>query len=414
MAEASGAFGSPLRVFGERDYRPFWASRLLGSLGSEIQSVTMGWQVYAISRRTLDVPHAAFNVSLIGLCTFGPLFVLALIAGESADRYDRRSVLLVCYAGELAVAAALAFTAFAGSTSVPLMLGLAALFGTARAFFNPAMTALAPMLVSRSQLPRAIVLNSLAGDAASMAGPAIAGMLIAISPASAFTATLLFYAGAALALVLIRADTRPPRQHGSRLELVRQGLAYVWANKLVFGAMSLDLVAVILGGATALLPAFARDVLHVGARGFGFLRAGPAIGAGLVGLALRPIHSKAGAKMLAGVAVFGAATLVFAFSRSLILSVLALAVLGGADMLSVFVRQTLVQLVTPDPMRGRVAAVSGLFIGASNELGEFESGVAARFLGVVGAAVFGGAGALCATAVWARLFPALRRADRLE
>ncbi len=216
--------------------------------------------------------------------------------------------------------------------------------------------------------------------------------------------------------MLIRQNTRPVVQTGSRLELVKEGLAYVWTNKIVFGAISLDLAAVILGGATALLPAFAQDVLKVGPLGFGLLRAGPAVGATLVALTLasRPIRTQAGIKMLAGVAIYAVATIVFGVSTWLWLSVGALAVLGGADMLSVFVRQTLVQLVTPDHMRGRVGAVSTLFISASNELGEFESGVVARFLGPVGAAIFGGVGALIVTGLWATWFPALRKADRLE
>ena len=217
-------------------------------------------------------------------------------------------------------------------------------------------------------------------------------------------------------LMTIRKPTAPAAQPGSRLALVKEGLVYVWTHRVVFGAISLDLAAVILGGATALLPAFARDVLHVGAQGFGMLRSGPALGAVAVGLflAARPIHRHAGLTMFAGVAVFGAATVVFGLSHWLWLSVIALAFLGGADMLSVFVRQTLVQLMTPDAMRGRVAAVSTLFISASNELGEFESGLVARFLGPVGAAVFGGVGALIVTGVWAWGFPALRKADRLE
>jgi hypothetical protein len=226
---------------------------------------------------------------------------------------------------------------------------------------------------------------------------------------------VLYLVGAAL-IAPISENTRPQVSAGSRWALMKEGLAYVWRQKIVFGAISLDLFAVLLGGATALLPVFARDVLHVGAQGFGLLRSAPAVGATFValGLAIRPIRSRAGVFMFGGVAVFGAATIVFALSQSLWLSVAALAVLGGADMLSVFVRQTLVQLVTPDPMRGRVAAVSTLFIGASNELGEFESGVVARFLGPVGAAIFGGVGALIVTGLWARLFPDLRRADRLE
>jgi hypothetical protein len=214
----------------------------------------------------------------------------------------------------------------------------------------------------------------------------------------------------------IRKSGQPVVNPGSRWALMKEGLHYVWRQKIVFGAISLDLFAVLLGGATALLPVFARDILHVGAEGFGILRAGPAMGATAVALwlAANPIRSKAGAFMFGGVALFGIATCVFALSKSLWLSVAALAVLGGADMLSVYVRQTLIQLVTPDPMRGRVAAVSSVFIGASNELGEFESGVVARILGPIGAALFGGVGAIVVTGLWAWLFPALRKADRLE
>jgi len=271
------------------------------------------------------------------------------------------------------------------------------------------------MLVPRALLPRAIAWNSLAWQSASIIGPALGGVLCAASPAISYSVSMGLYVLAAGALVMIRGETRPAVQPGSRWALVKEGLSYVWSNRIVFGAISLDLFAVLLGGATALLPVYARDVLKVGAQGFGVLRAGTAVGAGGVAilLAIRPIHRKAGLFMFSGVAVFGAATVVFALSRSLALSVLALAVLGGADMLSVYVRQTLVQIVTPDPMRGRVAAVSTLFIGASNELGEFESGVAARLLGPIGAALFGGIGAIVVTGAWAKLFPALRKADRL-
>jgi MFS family permease len=404
-------------LLGQRDYLWFWASRWMGSFGSQIQSVAMGWQAYAISRRTLDVAHSAFNVSLIGLVTFAPLLLLALPAGETVDRSDRRRVVAFCYAAEATGVAILTWAAFSGQATIALLLAVAVLFGSARAFFSPAMTALGPMLVPRELLPRAIAWNSLAWQTAAITGPAFAGLVIAAaSPGAAFAATLALYLAAAACLIRIRRATRPAVQPGSRLELVREGLAYVWSNRVVFGAISLDLAAVILGGATALLPAFARDVLHVGAGGFGLLRAGPALGATVVGLglAVAPIRRKAGLIMFLGVAVYGLATLVFGLSRLLSVSILALAVLGAADMLSVYIRHTLIQLVTPDPMRGRVAAVSTLFISASNELGEFESGVAARFLGAVGAAVFGGVGALAATGLWAWMFPALRKADRLE
>jgi MFS family permease len=288
-------------------------------------------------------------------------------------------------------------------------------FGASRAFLNPSNTALGPMLVPRVLLPRAIAWNSLAGQTASVLGPALGGVLCALSPALSFGVSMVLYLISASALFLIRGETRPQVQPGSRWALVKEGLAYVWSNKIVFGAISLDLFAVLLGGATALLPVYARDVLHVGPQGFGILRASTAVGAGSVAilLSIRPIHRKAGVFMFSGVATFGAATVVFALSRSLPLSMAALAVLGGADMLSVYVRATLEQIVTPDAMRGRVGAVSSLFVGASNELGEFESGVVARFLGPVGAALFGGIGALVVTGVWAKLFPALRKADRL-
>ncbi|HWA62801.1 MAG TPA: MFS transporter [Caulobacteraceae bacterium] len=401
----------------ERDYLLFWTSRFLGSLGSQVQSVAMGWVVYSLSRAEgLSVERSTFNVSLVGLITFAPLFFLALPAGETVDRYDRRRVLMLCYVGELLAVGILVAAAVTGHMTVPLLLGVAALFGASRSFFSPATTALGPMLVPRELLPRAIAWNSLAWQTASIAGPAIGGFLIAVSPALAFEATAGLYVAAAALLLAIRKVTRPQVQPGSRWTLVKEGLSYVWNTKIVFGAISLDLAAVILGGATALLPAFARDVLHAGPMGFGILRSGPAIGAALVAfyLAAHPIRTGAGIKMLSGVALYGAATIVFGLSKWLWLSVGALAVLGGADMLSVFVRQTLVQLVTPDPMRGRVGAVSTLFISASNELGEFESGVVGSLLGPVGAAVFGGVGALIVTGLWAGMFPALRKADRLE
>ncbi len=401
----------------QTDYLLFWASRWMGSFGSQIQSVSMGWMVYHLSRTEgLSIGRSVFNVSLIGLITFLPLFLLALPAGETADRYDRRRVLVFCYIGEIVAVGVLVAATAMGAVTVNLFLVVAVLFGASRSFFSPATTALGPMLVPRELLPRAIAWNSLAWQTASIAGPAAAGLLIALSPQVAFETTLALYIGAALVIMLIRQNTRPVVQAGSRLELVKEGLAYVWTNKIVFGAISLDLAAVILGGATALLPAFAQDVLKVGPLGFGLLRAGPAVGATLVALTLatRPIRTRAGIKMLAGVAIYAVATIVFGVSTWLWLSVGALAVLGGADMLSVFVRQTLVQLVTPDHMRGRVGAVSTLFISASNELGEFESGLVARFLGPVGAAIFGGVGALIVTGLWATWFPALRKADRLE
>ncbi|HUZ13197.1 MAG TPA: MFS transporter [Caulobacteraceae bacterium] len=416
MSQATPTAASARDLLRHRDYRFFWVQRWLGGLGVHIQSVAMGWQVYELSRRTLDVGRSSFNVSLIGLISFAPLLLLFLPAGHAADRSDRAKVLRLCYAAELAPAGVLAAAGIFHFASVPLLLGVSLIFGASRAFLSPSATALGPMLVPRELLPRAIAWNSLAGQFASILGSALGGVLSAASPSAAYETSFVLYIGAALSLSMIRGVTRPAAQPGSRWALVKEGLAYVWTNKVVFGAISLDLAAVILAGATALLPAYARDVLKVGSAGFGLLRAAPTAGASLVALYLsfNPIRRRAGLKMFAGVAVFALATIVFGVSRSVWISVLALATLGAADMLSVFVRQTLVQLVTPDQMRGRVAAVSSLFISGSNELGEFRGGLAARFLGAVAAVVYGGVGALVVTGTWAALFPALRTADRLE
>jgi len=417
MAETlSDTVPSARALLKERDYILFWISRWTGGFAAQIQSVAMGWQMYAIARHTHTVKESAFLVGMIGLAAFIPVFLLTLPAGETADRHDRKKVLLACWAGEIATVAILAFTTWRGIVTVPMLLGISFLFGAARAYFSPASTALGPMLVPRALLPRSIAWNSLAWQTASIIGPAAGGVLVAISTSYAYFTTFGLYLVAALCVLLIRKSGQPVVNPGSRWALMKEGLAYVWNQKIVFGAISLDLFAVLLGGATALLPVFARDILHIGAQGFGILRSSPAIGATVVALMLaaNPIRSKAGLFMFGGVAAFGAATCVFALSRNLALSVVALAILGGADMLSVYVRQTLVQLVTPDAMRGRVAAVSSVFIGASNELGEFESGVVARFLGPIGAALFGGIGALIVTGTWAGLFPALRKADRLE
>ncbi len=400
----------------QRDFMLFWISRFLDILGAQAQGVTIAWQVYELARNGgTSVRQAAFQLGGIGLAQFLPLFALSLFAGDTADRHDRRTIVVVCILVEIVCVGALAAMSFSGAASFWLIVCLAVVFGGARAFYNPASTALAPMLVPTPLLPRAIAWNSLSWQSASIVGPALGGLLCAISPAVSYSVVAVIYLVSIGALLLVKVPQTHVRQTASRIALAKEGLVYVWRQKIVFGSISLDLVAVLLGGATALLPVFAKDILHVGALGFGQLRSAPAIGATIVAvlLAVRPIRKHAGLAMFTGVAVFGAATLVFALSKSMILSVIALSLLGAGDMVSVFVRQSLVQIVTPDHMRGRVAAVSTLFIGASNELGEFESGVAARLLGPVGAAVFGGVGALIATGVWAKLFPDLRKADRL-
>ncbi len=399
----------------QRAFLSLLSARFLSVLAGQIQSVTIAWQIYAIARLHSDVKHAAFAVGMVGLAQFLPVFALTLTAGEMADRHDRKKIAAICAAAQALTAVVLTLLAHAGLSEVWPVYLVAAAFGAARVFLAPASTAMAPMLVPRALFPRAIAWSSLSMQGAQILGPALGGLLCAVSPAVAYGAAVSLYAAACLTLLTIRARTHPDVQPGSRWALVKEGLVYVWTNRIVFGAISLDLFAVLLGGATALLPVFARDVLHVGAQGFGVLRSAPAIGAACIAaiLAVRPIRRKAGLVMFTGVAIFGASTVVFALSKVLIVSVAALAVLGAADMLSVYVRQTLVQIVTPDPMRGRVAAVSSLFIGASNELGEFESGMVARLLGPVGSALFGGVGALLVTGLWSQMFPALRKADRL-
>jgi MFS family permease len=410
-----GAPNDSSSLFSRRPYVLFLAGRFLGTLATGSQAVVIAWEVYALARESMSLAEASFTVGMIGLAQFLPLFALALFAGEIADRHDRRRILLFCNLAQLSISSGLAFQSTLGGGLWPIF-AFAGLFGCARAFFQPTASALGPMLVPLWLLPRAIATNSLAAQLASILGPALGGLLCAVSPVLGYAVSAGLYAAGAACTLLIRADTRPQSAPArSRIAQIRQGLLYLWGNKLVFGAISLDLFAVLLGGATGLLPVFARDVLRVGPHGFGVLRASPAIGAVIVAmyLAHRPIRERAGIKMLLAVGLYGFMTIVFAYSRWFPLSVLALAVLGGADMVSVFTRQSLVQIATPDEMRGRVSAVASLFIGASNELGEFESGVTARLLGPVGAVAFGGFGALGVTAAWAWLFPSLRKADRL-
>lgn len=405
----------PPSVFRFRAFALFFTARTFSSLAVNAEAVAIGWQVYTVARLGHSVEQSAFLVGMVGLAQFVPLFLLSLVAGATADRHDRRRIMLACTLTEIALVLGLALLSLHPSPSLVPIFGIAALFGATRAFLSPASSSMAPMLVPRAELPHAISRSSLAFQAGSIIGPWVGGALCAFSPALAYLGAAVLYSVAAACLFLIRANTRPEPQRGSRLQLIREGIAYVWTNKIVLGAISLDLFAVLLGSATALLPVYAQDILKVGAHGFGVLRSGPAIGAALMAFALSrwPIRRHAGSFMFGGVAAFGLATLVFAVSKSVLVSLFALAALGAADMISVYVRQSLMQIVTPDRMRGRVSAMSYLFIGASNELGEFETGIVARLLGPVGAAIFGGIGSLVVTGTWAWMFPSLRKADRL-
>ncbi len=403
-------------LFRHRDFGLYWFGMLLVNLAVQVEAVSIGWQIYTLGRTTLSISESAFLVGMVGLAQFLPMFALTLWAGSLADRHSRRRIVLLSLVVETICVLGLVAVALEESPNYVHIFAIAAAFGAARAFLSPASSALVPMLVPPADMPQAISLKSVSWQFAVIIGPWIGGVLCSFSTALAYGVAAALYATGLLIVLMLRTNTTPERQPGSQWEQIKEGLHYTWTNKIIFGAISLDLFAVLLGGATALLPAFASDILKVGPEGFGILRSGPAIGALLMALALSrwPLKRRAGVRMFWAVAAFGVATVVFGLSKNMWLSVLALAVLGAADMVSVYVRQTLVQIVTPDHMRGRVSSVSGLFISGSNELGEFESGVVSRFIGPVGAAIFGGLGTLVVTGLWAWMFPALRKADRLD
>jgi MFS family permease len=401
-----------------RDFRLLWLGRVVAVLAIQIQSSALLWQVYEIARRDHPIAEASLYLGLVGLAQFIPLLALTLPAGEMADRRDRKWTVAASIAVEGLCALAFLGMAIHGNPPLWGLLAVAVLFGACRAFLAPASQAFLPMVVGRAALPRAIAAQSIAFQTGAVAGPALGGVIVGLSiPLAYATALVLFLTGLS-AFLLIRTSGRPPRLESDigRWAAVKEGLSYVWSNKIVAGAISLDLIVVLFAGVALLTPIFARDILHVGPQGFGLLRA--AFGIGAFGMALYlarfPIVRRAGVWMLSAVAAFGICTIIFGLSKIVWISALALFIGGAADMISVNIRQSLIQLSTPDHMRGRVSSVSMLFIGASNELGEAYSGVAVRFLGPIGAAVFGGAGALAATGIWAKLFPGLRKADRLS
>lgn len=403
---------SPLQI---RDYRFFWLTRFASVLATSSMVVIIGYQLYDVARSDyhMSIRDAAFMLGVLGLAQFVPLMLLTPVAGVVADRFDRRMVGALAMSIDLLIAVTLAITTQMGLLSLPLLFGIAALHGTARVFVGPSVGAIAPNVVPAAMIPRAIAFNSIAWQAGSVAGPAMGGLLFAIDPSLTYWVAAGLLGVACLSIAMIR--KLPPAKGARDVHPVRQivdGFRFVWNERFLLGCVTLDLFAVLLGGATALLPVFARDILHVGPEGLGQMRAAPALGAAIVALWMswRPLERNVGAKMLWAVAAYGAATLAFGLSRWMPLSLLFLALLGAADMVSVFVRTSLVQLNTPDEVRGRVSAISGLAISASNELGEMQSGVAAALLGATGAVVFGGAGAIVITVLWAFLFPELARA----
>ncbi len=387
----------------------FWAARTLSTLAFQVTAVAVGWQVYALTDST-------FELGLIGLAQFVPMLLLTLPAGHVADRYDRRTVARTCQTTEALAVAALAAGGITGHLGVGGVFAAVAVVGGSRGFESPAVAALLPGVVSAEALPRALALSASANQTATIVGPALGGLLYGLGPAAAYATAAAFWLAASLLVGSLRVTRPTAKREPAGLTTLLSGFTYIRDHPAILGAVSLDLFAVLLGGATALLPVYARDILHTGPVGLGALRAAPAAGALLtsVVLARRPLGGHVGVTMLAAVGVFGLATVLFGLSRSIPLSLAALAIMGASDVVSVVIRGALVQLQTPDAMRGRVSAVNFLFIGTSNQLGEFESGVTASLLGTVPAVVVGGCLTLLVAATWWHLFPTLRRADRLD
>jgi MFS family permease len=403
--DARAAFASPA-------FRRFQVARLFGILGLQMQGVAVGWQVYDLTHRPLDL-------GLVGLVQFVPAMLLWPVTGTVVDRYDRRVIVLGTLIGFMITALALATLATTGVTTVWPIFATLVLLAVTRSFSAPANQALLPQLVPREHFANAVTWSSTLFQIGAVAGPALGGLVYAITgdPRAVYGAAAALLAVAAAVLTTVRPlATPPPARERPTWSHVLGGVRYIRARPVILGAISLDLFAVLLGGAVALLPVYARDILHVGPAGLGVLRAAPAAGAASMAIALsfRPIHGKAGHKLLIAVAIFGVATLVFGVSTSFAVSLVALAVVGAADEMSVVIRQTVVQIATPDEMRGRVSAVNFLFIGISNEIGELESGLTAAWLGAVGAVVAGGLGTLLVVALAAWLAPALRDVDRLD
>lgn len=403
-------------AFAYRDYRFFFVTKLLNSLATVMVAVGIGWQVYSLARRTGSIEQASLALGLVGLVEFLAVAIFSLIAGYVSDRIDRRWIMRAALAFLVITVALLWLYTHSGALRLWPVFAIGGLIGIGRAFMAPSTSSLAPNLVKRNALHSAIAWNSVSWQVAAIAGPALCGQLIVLGLTTVYGIAVILFAAALCTAQFIRPVALPIPSAEKPIASIKAGLRYIRSSPVVLGAISLDLFAVILGGATAMLPAYAKDILHVGAVGFGQLRAAPAVGASLVALilAFKPLRHKVGLWMFACVGIYGLATMVFGVSRYFPMSLAALAVLGAADMVSVFIRQSLVQIHTPDAMRGRVSSVSTVFISASNELGEFQSGMAARFLGAMPSVVVGGAGAIIVTVLWALWFADLRKADTLS
>jgi MFS family permease len=387
----------------------FWLAETATVLAYQMLVVAVGWQTY-------ELTNSALSLGLIGLVQVTPVFLFALIAGHAADRYDRRRIALGSQVIQCGVAIAFAAASFADALSPALVYSGSFFIGTAQAFQSPSVRSLLPALISRSQLPGAIAWSGAARKVAVIAGPGLGGVIYLMGPAWVYASSALFFVLAGILFITVRMPGAGRTRAPVTLETLFGGITYIRNHSVVLGAISLDLFAMLLGGTTALLPIYARDILASGPSGLGLLRAAPALGAIIVSIVLvrAPLTRHVGRTMFVCIAVFGVATIVFGLSRSFALSLAALVVLGGADMISVVIRTSLIQLETPDEMRGRVTAVNSLFTNTSNQLGQFESGVAAALFGTVPAVVIGGMGTLLVAALWMRLFPSLYQRDTLS
>jgi MFS family permease len=397
------------QLLSNRSFLLFVASRVFNILGVHALTVAVGWHVYQMT-------GDPFDLGLVGISQFAPAFALFLMAGYAADLFDRRMVLVACNAVHVLVAVLLFSFGVSGVTAVWPIFAVLGLHGAARAFFLPASQAILPNIVPPRLFPNAVAYASSAQKIGQLVGPALGGLLVALVSDWAYLAMVGLFAVAALASGLIEVPLAIRASDSAQLSSIFEGLGYIWRKKVVLGAISIDLMAVLFGGVLGILPVFASDVLHVGPDGLGLMRATPALGALGVGLVLAQLHSpgRMGLVLFASLAVFGLSIMVFSLSTWFWLSLAALAVYGGADMVSVYVRQTLVQIATPDEMRGRVTAVSTVSVNASNELGDFRAGSMAAAIGTVPAVLLGGVVTLGVAALWWRLFPDLKRVDRLD
>jgi MFS family permease len=406
---------SPAAAFDSRDFRRYQLARVMVVIGAEAQALAVAWQIYLITHRAIDLGYS-------GLALFLPGLLFMLPSGHVADRFDRRKVILVCYTLQVFCTAALFLFAFHHIHRILPIYAVLFLIGSGRSFSGPASSALIPHLVPKEHFVNAVTWGATIFQIATITGPAVGGLLFTLQLHTRIAGAALVYLFTLASLFWFLSlvgslSVRPGRmeRRAVTMKVILAGLSYVRRTPVLLGSISLDLFAVLLGGAVALMPIFAEDILHAGPRGLGLLRAAPAVGALIVSVSLTwwPIHRRAGALMFLCVAIFGISTILFGISRNIVFSMLALFIVGASDMVSVVIRSSILQLATPPEMRGRVSAVNSLFIGASNELGEFESGLTAQWWGAVRAVIYGGIGSLIITGLWSAWFPALRDADQL-